>query len=102
MISPEAKREAIMKLVCDAFGLTTEGLKGASRKREFHNARCVYSYLTKHLLGDTYARIGFELNRDHTTALYQVQSMNDLIFIKDPTAITLKKIEHELLQKQLI
>jgi chromosomal replication initiation ATPase DnaA len=102
MSGKDALRKRIMWMVCESFGCTVEQLRSQARTREVYDARCAYSYLTRHHAGDTYTRIGMELNKDHSAAVLQVERMVQLIFIKDPAAKRMKKIEQELLTKQLI
>jgi chromosomal replication initiator protein len=89
-------REAIMEAVCEEFMVTVDELRGDSRKRNLCNARAAYAYLSrKH--GETFHRIGIELNCDTTSTMYQVKRMEDFEFTKDPVMKQVRLIEQQLL-----
>jgi chromosomal replication initiation ATPase DnaA len=85
-------------MVCKFFGVTADELKSKGRTRRLFVARCAYTYLMRHHVGDSYVQIGYDLNRDHCTAMWQLERMNELIFTKDPAAETMKSIEWQLIQ----
>jgi chromosomal replication initiation ATPase DnaA len=100
--SPEAVRTKIMNLVCELFDVTPEQLTGPVRSKLIHHARCVFSYLCRHHAGDTYMRIGMSLNKDHSSVIEQIEYMNNLIFMKHPTAKKMKQIESQLFTKNTL
>lgn len=98
----ESKRRYILERVCEEFGCTIDDVRSLVRKRNFSNARRVYSYITRTHLKDSFIRIGMELNKDHSSVIEQIQRMEDFIYTKDSVARTLQKIERHLLTKQII
>jgi len=94
----KSKRKIIMDMVCGFFGVTIEELRGQSISREITSARCVYSYLVRHHVGDSYSRIGSDLSKDHSTIVHQISKMQDFIYSKDPAALMMKNVEREIIK----
>jgi chromosomal replication initiation ATPase DnaA len=89
-------REAIMEAVCEEFMVTVEELRSDLRNRNLFNARSAYAYISRKY-GETFQRIGIELNRDHSTVTHQVKKMEDFEFTKDPVIKQVRLIEQQLL-----
>jgi len=98
MITVKDKQDTILTMVCSVFGVTVAELTGKGKSRRIFHARCAYSYLTRHLLGHTYHEIADHLKKDRTSAYHCIESMNELIYIKDPSAIAMKEIEQEFVR----
>lgn len=92
----QTRRDQLAQTICQALRVTIEDLKGRSKAREVYNARCVYSYLARHVMGDTYQVIGRFLNKDHHSVINQIEAMNDMIYTKHASALIMKQIESEL------
>lgn len=79
-VETELNIDFIQKTVSAFFQVSTEQLKGKSRKREFVVARQVAMYFAKELTNHSLKSIGAHFGgRDHSTVIHAVQSVNDLI-----------------------
>lgn len=97
-----SKRWHIMQVVCKEFGFTIQELKRGGKTRPLFHARAVFAYILRIHLADTLQRIADELEVDHSTVLNQIKVCEDLIFKNHGVKTSIKKIEQELLNKQLI
>ena len=87
-----------MQLVCDEFGLTEQQLKDDRCKRQYLvNAQKVYFFLARKHLRDGFVRIGRDLNKSHSTVIYAINTLRDLVFVRDPVAKKIERIESKLL-----
>lgn len=74
--------EDIIKKVCDYYSIKSTQLKGPKREASLVQARQIAMYLLKKELGLTFVEIGNILGgRDHTTIMYGVEKMENLILI---------------------
>ena len=63
--------QAIQKEVCSAYSISMEALPGVTKSRPLVIARQVGMYLSRKLIGATYAAIGTSFGgRDHSTVIY--------------------------------
>lgn len=102
MTDPDRRRKIILEMVCEEFGCTEQEIRSLVRKRPFSDARAVCSYIMRTHLKDTFIRIGMELNKDHSSVIEQIKRVEAFIYTKDLVAKKLRKIEGELLQRQII
>jgi len=77
---PHLHADDIIKLVCEYYGIKTTQIKGPKRDASLVKARQIAMYLLKKELGLPYVEIGNVLGgRDHTTIMYGVEKMEDLV-----------------------
>ena len=66
--------EKIIEEVARTYGVTSDDIKGNSRKAEVSNARQVAIYVIRSITQITHEQIGKEVgNRDHATITYSLQ-----------------------------
>jgi len=79
-IDAEVGIDYIMKFVSEYFGVTIEQMKDKTRKREIVVARQVSMYFAKEYTNMSLKSIGSNFgNRDHSTVIHAIQSVNDLM-----------------------
>ncbi len=88
--APKAKRrrrtvEEIQAATCDAFGVTLEEMRSASRAAKIAWARQVAMYLARELTDDTLPAIGRAFDRNHTTVMHACKRTADRM-ASDPAA----------------
>lgn len=96
-INKEVTIESISTIVADHFETTVDQLKGKTRKRAVVMARQLSMYLAKNYTNKSLKVIGAEFgDRDHSTVIYsvqQVQNMMDIdVVFKDTVTDIEKKI----------
>ena len=70
-VPDEVSIETIQGVVCEAYNVSREALLGSCKSRLLVTARQTGMYLSRKLLGTTYASIGATFgNRDHSTVIY--------------------------------
>ena len=70
-VPDEVSIETIQGVVCEAYNVSREALLGSCKSRLLVTARQTGMYLSRKLLGTTYAPIGATFgNRDHSTVIY--------------------------------
>jgi chromosomal replication initiator protein len=70
-IRDEVSLDTIQRVVCKAYNVSREALLGSCKSRLLVTARQTGMYLSRKLLGTTYASIGAAFgNRDHSTVIY--------------------------------
>ena len=91
--------QAIQKAVCAAYGVSLEGLPGATKSRPLVVARQVGMYLSRKLTGSTYAAIGSSFGgRDHSTVIYACRKVRAEIRRNRVFAERIVEIEKKLLE----
>lgn len=73
----------LMEICCNYFGVTEKEVRGWRRFRRIVTARQVFFYLLKKFTKLTLTGIGKEFNRDHTTIIHSIKTVNGFIQI-DP------------------
>jgi chromosomal replication initiator protein len=77
--SVEAKPDAVIVVVAEAFDVSVEDLKGSSRKREISFARQIGMYLIRQHTNLSLPKIGEVFGgKDHTTVLYSCDKIAQL------------------------
>ncbi len=76
--------EAILRAVATHFALDPAALQGKSRRQEVVLARQVAMYLCRELMKQSYADIGNEFCRDHSTVIHACTKIADLLLASDP------------------
>lgn len=59
--------------------VTRTKLNGTNRKRECVDARMIYAYVLRHTLGASLTSIGGSINKDHTTIIHYLKTMENLL-----------------------
>lgn len=59
--------------------VTQTNLLMNNRKRECVDARMIYSYVLRHTLGASLTSIGMSINKDHTTIIHYLKTMESLL-----------------------
>ncbi|MEE0973205.1 MAG: chromosomal replication initiator protein DnaA [Paludibacteraceae bacterium] len=71
--------KSIVDTVCKYFGVTTEQMQSASRKREIVQARQIAMFFANKLTEETLTTIGTTIgNRNHATVLHACKTVSDL------------------------
>ncbi|HSZ24937.1 MAG TPA: helix-turn-helix domain-containing protein, partial [Cytophagaceae bacterium] len=79
-VEAEVGIDYIMKFVSEYFNVTIDQMKDKTRKREIVVARQVSMYFAKEYTNMSLKSIGSNFgNRDHSTVIHAIQSVNDLI-----------------------
>jgi chromosomal replication initiator protein len=79
-VNKEITIDNIKKLVAEHFEVPIDKLQAKSRKREVVMARQLSMYLAKNFTNQSLKNIGKNFgNRDHSTVIYSVQAVKDLI-----------------------
>jgi chromosomal replication initiation ATPase DnaA len=97
LLNDEINETFLQTLVCEEFDVKWPDLLSPSRKAELVAARQVYWWLCRKYTGATVTKLGSDFGKDHTTVLYALQRVNDLIDTKDDTVLPkLKEIEKSI------
>ena len=88
---------SILNAVCQYFGITSEQLQSASRKREIVQARQVAMYFASKLTEETLTTIGTTIGkRNHATVLHACKTVSDLIDTDKHFRHSLEELEQKL------
>ena len=91
--------EHIKKCVADHFEVSIEKLKSQTRKRNVVLARQLSMYFAKNITNHSLKAIGDSFGgRDHSTVIYSVKAVNDMIDTDAEFKRTVKDIEKKLRQ----
>jgi chromosomal replication initiator protein len=71
--------DSIFEAVKSEFLVSVDDIKSKSRKKEFILPRQMAMYLAKELLNIPLSNIGYYFDRDHSTVIYSVNSLNDAL-----------------------
>lgn len=97
-VADQPFRNEIREKVCYEFECSLEEFLSKSRKRKIVDARGVYCHLVRKHTNDTLMRIAIEIGwRDHASVINLIKRTEDLIYVKDPIADVVQKIESEIL-----
>lgn len=95
--SKEITLDHIQKMVSEHFNLKEEFLQSKSRKRSVVIARQLSMYLAKNLTGYSLAKIGGTFGgRDHSTVIYSVKTIRDLLDTDDSFRSTVAELEKKI------
>lgn len=87
----------IIQSGCDAFGVDVEVLKSPSRKKYVVRARNIIMYVLKKKSELSLAKIGAIFNRDHTTVIYAIRSIDielSMAHTRQQMVIDLRSVEN--------
>lgn len=65
-------RELILDAIKDVLGMSHEQLASPIRTRQYATGRSFYCYFVRKYLGWSLTEIGQDINRDHTTVIYNL------------------------------
>lgn len=89
---PQEQREKIegiiRRYVCRQYQIRWGHIILPSRKQTVVDARKCYCYLLRRYSGESFPRIAKNIQRDHSTVIAAIESIKDLLHVKDE-AITL-------------
>jgi chromosomal replication initiator protein len=89
----EASPQAVMAAIVEAFDVSIEDLKSASRRREISVARQIGMYLMRQHTDLSLPKIGEEFGgKDHTTVLYSCDKISQLKETDAQLAQTLRQL----------
>jgi chromosomal replication initiator protein len=71
--------DSIFEAVKNQFLVSVDDIKSKSRKKEFILPRQMAMYLAKELLNIPLSNIGYYFDRDHSTVIYSVNSLNEAL-----------------------
>jgi chromosomal replication initiator protein len=71
--------DTIFEAVKNQFLVSVEDIKSKSRKREFILPRQMAMYMAKEILNMPLSNIGYYFDRDHSTVIYSVNSLNEAL-----------------------
>jgi chromosomal replication initiator protein len=95
--SREITLDQIQKMVSEHFNLKEEFLQSKSRKRSVVIARQLSMYLAKNLTTYSLAKIGGTFGgRDHSTVIYSVKTIKDLLDTDDSFRTTVAELEKKI------
>jgi len=93
----EITLDQIQKMVAEHFNLKEEYLQGRTRKRSVVIARQLSMYLAKNLTTYSLAKIGGTFGgRDHSTVIYSVKTIKDLLDTDDGFRSTVSELEKKI------
>lgn len=84
------------KAVADYYNLTVEVLKSKKRTKDIAFARQLAMYMCKMYTEETVERIGLEFKRDHSTVIYAVKEITELIKTDQELNKTINEIKDKL------
>lgn len=86
----------IFEAVKNQFMVSVEDIKSKSRKKEFILPRQVAMYLAKEILNIPLSNIGYYFDRDHSTVIYSINSLNEQLLTDKLLKDSLLKIKKAL------
>ena len=96
-MSKEVSIANIQQIVSDFFNISIDHIIGKTRKRNIVIARQLGMYFAKKMTELSLKEIGRHFgNRDHTTVMHSIKTINDLIDTDTLFKDTFNKLEHKL------
>ncbi|MCR5650191.1 MAG: chromosomal replication initiator protein DnaA [Lachnospiraceae bacterium] len=101
IVSPNAPSkitpENIMNVVCDHYSISIEDIKSSKRNKELVYPRKMIMYLCRYMTSATYKEIASYLGgRDHTTIMYGIRTITDLLEKDESTKRTIETIINKI------
>lgn len=75
--------KTLAELTCDYFGMNEADFFSKETKREYAEVRYYFMYIARKSYGHTLADIGRLLNRNHSTVIHGLRTLEDLRFSQD-------------------
>ncbi|OAV45880.1 chromosomal replication initiation protein DnaA [Lewinella sp. 4G2] len=96
-INREVTPEVIQKAVADHFNLDVEKIKSTTRRRQVVLARQISMFLVKQHTDNSLKKIGQLFgNRDHSTVIYSLRAVEDLVDTNDEVRRALAELERKI------
>ncbi len=96
-MSKEVSIANIQKIISDFFNISIDHITGKTRKRNVVVARQLGMYFAKNMTDISLKEIGRQFgNRDHTTVLHSIKTINNLLDTDVLFKDTFTKLEHKL------
>jgi chromosomal replication initiation ATPase DnaA len=76
--------------------ISVDDIKGKVRKREFVEARMIFSYFARNSLRYTFTSIGEFINRHHSTIVHHTYMVNDFIDTEQGYLLKIRRIKHDI------
>jgi chromosomal replication initiator protein len=96
-INREITVESIQKLVASHFNLDVSNLSGKTRRRQVVFARQLSMYLAKNMTDKSLKAIGETFGgRDHSTVIYSINTVQDLMETDTMIKGTVSELEHKI------
>lgn len=96
-INREVTPEVIQKAVADHFNLDVEKIKSTTRRRQVVLARQISMFLVKQHTNESLKKIGQLFgNRDHSTVIYSLRTVTDLMDTNDEVRRALSELERKI------
>ncbi len=92
--------EKIVATVCERFGLRPQDLNSPRRSRHITLPRHVAMYLCRRLMGASFPHLGQLFQRDHTTVMHGVSSIEQRVKQDAAFQLTVQQIEESIRQAQ--
>ena len=89
----------LMQAVCAEFNISPEQMRSTCKRRQYSDAKMVYSFLSKMYLRLTTTRIGHVLNLDHSTVVHKIKNMRGFIEVNDPVVSKMRFVEEKLFKQ---
>lgn len=93
-------RLKLVELICLFYGCTPEELTGIAKHQAIVNARKAYASIARFKLHDGLAKIGKDLNRDHSVISSLLVRVADDEFLNNYNARVIKQIEEQLFKPE--
>lgn len=96
-IDTEVSIDYLQKIVTEYYHVSLESLKSKTRKKEIVIARQVVMYLAKQYTNHSLKSIGYYCGgRDHSTVIYALQSVNDMLDTEPQFRSSLEEIKQKI------
>lgn len=93
VIKNSEELDKLKHLIWKTFGITWEEIKGLSRLREIVSARYCFMYIAHTQYSLNKSQIGDMCNRDHTSVIHAINTVNNLYSINDPVIRLIDEIK---------
>ena len=100
-IDTEVSIDYIQKSVAEYFGVKLEEIKAKTRKKEIVIARQVAMYFCKELTNHSLKNIGYHFNRDHSTVIHAVTTVNDMMDTDSKIKSKVEDLHKKLKMRQI-
>ena len=104
LIPKDTDLDDVKDLICAKHNISKEQLVQVTRDRDIVNARKIFAYAAKKYIKDiSFSKVGKYMGKDHSTMIYYINDINDMISIKDPYFTEkIREIEDILDQKRWV
>jgi chromosomal replication initiator protein len=98
--SPRVTYDGILAVVCERFGLRPSDLASRRRSRHIALPRHVAMYLCRRLLNTSFPRLGELFQRDHSTVIHGVTSIERRVKDDPSFLLTVEQLEDAIRREQ--